>query len=84
MIYRFNIFICCLYPKEALRLNVVYVKNIRDINKFGISQLGPYIRITWGAFKNPYAHVASSQSKSICSCCSQPIKSEPLGLGLKH
>ena len=62
MVCRFNIFICYLYPKEALRLNMVYVKNIRDINKFVISQLGPYIRITWGAFKNPYAHVAPSQS----------------------
>ena len=62
MLYRFNVFICYLYPKEALRVNMVYVKNVRDINKQGISQLGLYIRITWGAFKNPYAHVAPNQS----------------------
>jgi len=36
--------------------------SVRDINKFGISQLGPYIRLSWGAFKNPYAHVAPNQS----------------------
>ena len=61
MLFRFNILYTIYISKRLSRLNTVYIRNIRNINKLGNSQLGPYVRITWGAFKYPYTHAAPNQ-----------------------